>query len=328
MKNLRVIHRGPDRAGKGKSDVLNHGMELARGEVIGVFDADTEVDPGFIEKSIYYLSDPKVAGVQGKVRMYNKNKNLLTALQDDEFAIVSHLYQMGKEAIGGITALGGNGQFVKREALESVEGWNYMSPTEDLDLTFRLMFKGWDVRYSPQAVLWQEGVEKVYPFIRQRVRWAEGFLKCIFDYLIPLVLGKHDFIKKLDGIMTMGRILIPFYIWIIYLYIMISLIFEMEFVTGISTFCITVSTWSFLGALLIGMKRVMYPNLWIAVFRTVQYALYGTFWAIAIPLGFINCIKHINDIKWDKTSHLGSSGNTKPRKPLGTRYGSAGASTQ
>jgi len=314
---VRAIHRGPEVAGKGKSMVLNEGIEKANGEIIAVFDADTDVAPNFFKKSIPLLYDPNVGGLQGRVRLYNRDKNLLTSLQEDEFAVISHLYQLGKELIGGLTALGGNGQLVKMEALRTVDGWNWLSPTEDLDLTFRLLFKGWHVRYAPNAVLWQEGVEGLYPLLRQRFRWAEGFLKCIFDYTIPLVFSKASVVKKIDGVMTMMRVLIPFYIWIGYIFIAVTLVRGIEFTAGVSPTLMAISSWAFFGAMTVGMFRTIHPNVLIALSRVFQYSIYSLFWVIAVPVGFINCIRNINDIYWDKTSHTGSTKN--PEKKVSSR---------
>ena len=44
----------------------------------------------------------------------------------------------------GGAGLGGNGQLTKREALEAVGGWNEQSPTEDFDLTMRMLLAGWE----------------------------------------------------------------------------------------------------------------------------------------------------------------------------------------
>ena len=317
---VRAVHRGPEEAGKGKSLVLNDGFHKSKGEIIAVFDADTDISPDFFKNSIPMMSDPKVGGLQGRVRLYNKDVNLLTALQEDEFAIIAHLYQLGKELIGGLTALGGNGQLVKRKALEDVDGWNWLSPTEDLDLTFRILFKGWDVRYAPDAVLWQEGVEGVYPFLRQRTRWAEGFLKCIFDYTIPLIFSKAGIMKKLDGTMTMVRVLIPFYIWIGYIFIIMTIIKKVEFTTGVSPILMAISSWGFFAAMTVGMVKTLHPNIFVALFRVFQYSIYNLFWIIAVPVGFINCIRHINDIYWDKTTHNGVETSRKAPTGRGQQY--------
>lgn len=300
-----AVHRGPEAAGKGKSMVLNDGVKNSKGEVIAVFDADTSVSPNFFKNSIYLLADPKVGGLQGRVRLYNKDCNFLTKLQEDEFAVVSHLYQIGKELIGGLTALGGNGQLAKREALDTVGGWNWLSPTEDLDLTFRLLFKGWQVRYAPNAVLWQEGVEGFYPLLRQRIRWAEGFLKCIFDYTVPLIFCKSPFMKKFDGLMTMARVLIPFYVWIGYIFIAYTIIERVHFTSGINPIFMGVSSWAFLGAMTMAMFKTIHPNIFKAFWRVLQYSVYSLFWVLAVPVGYINCIRNINDIRWDKTTHNG-----------------------
>ncbi|MCD4785503.1 MAG: glycosyltransferase family 2 protein [Candidatus Eremiobacteraeota bacterium] len=313
---VRAVHRGPEIAGKGKSMVLNDGMKRAKGDIIAVFDADTNVAPNFFKNAIPLLYDPQVGGLQGRVRLYNRHKNLLTALQEDEFAVVSHLYQLGKELVGGLTALGGNGQLVKRKALDDVDGWNWLSPTEDLDLTFRLLFKGWHVRYAPDAVLKQEGVEGIHAFIRQRVRWAEGFLKCIFDYTIPLIFSRASIMKKLDGTMTMIRVLIPFFVWIGYIFIGVALVKGVEFSSGVSPTLMIISSWAFFGALTVAMFRTIYPNVFTALFRVIRYSFYNLFWVIAVPIGFVNCIRHINDIYWDKTTHTGGSPKrTKPSRP-------------
>jgi 1,2-diacylglycerol 3-beta-glucosyltransferase len=304
---VRAIHRTPERAGKGKSLVLNEGWSISKGEIIAVFDADTNVCPDFLNNSIHLLADPKVGGLQGRVRLYNKDTNILTSLQEDEFAVISHLYQLGKELIDGVTALGGNGQLVKKQALIDVDGWNWLSPTEDLDLTFKLILKDWHVRYAPNSVLWQEGVERVYPFMRQRIRWAEGFLKCIYDYTIPLIFSKASFMKKLDGVMTMVRVLIPLYMWIGYILVGMTIVKGLEITSGVSPLLMAVSSWGFIGAMTVGMVRTIHPNIFVAITRVFWYSIYSMCWIIAVPVGFINCIRNINDISWDKTSHLGDS---------------------
>ncbi|WP_018131191.1 glycosyltransferase [Effusibacillus pohliae] len=64
-----------------------------------------------------------VSGIQTRVRMYNRNQNIWTMLQDSEFAIHCSIFQSGRDSMLGCCGLGGNGQFVKRDALESVGGW-------------------------------------------------------------------------------------------------------------------------------------------------------------------------------------------------------------
>lgn len=80
--HLRIITRKPPKSGKGKGFVLNDALALSYGSILGVFDADTRVKPDFLTKLIPYLNNPKVQGVQCRVRMYNKDYNFLTNMQD------------------------------------------------------------------------------------------------------------------------------------------------------------------------------------------------------------------------------------------------------
>ena len=46
-----------------KAGALAHGMTLARGELLAIFDADFLPAPDFLRRTALYFSDPKVGGV-------------------------------------------------------------------------------------------------------------------------------------------------------------------------------------------------------------------------------------------------------------------------
>ena len=49
---------------KGKGFVLNDALTLSRGEIIGVFDADTTIHKDYLTKVTAYVADPEIDGVQ------------------------------------------------------------------------------------------------------------------------------------------------------------------------------------------------------------------------------------------------------------------------
>jgi len=108
-----------------------------------VFDADTRVEPDFLQAVAPYFRDASVAGVQSAVRMYNADRNLLTLWQHLEFAIWGKFFCRAKDRLGSAT-LGGNGQCVRFSALSDLgrEPWHASSLTEDLDLSLRLLKEG------------------------------------------------------------------------------------------------------------------------------------------------------------------------------------------
>lgn len=112
------------------------------------------------------------------VEMRDASKNLLTRLQDFEFVVFGEIFQRARERLGSV-GLGGNGQFVRLAALETVGPGPWSSClTEDLDLGIRLLLAGWNNRYCPTAHVSQQAVPTARRWLRQRARWFHGHLQC------------------------------------------------------------------------------------------------------------------------------------------------------
>ena len=120
---LRIITRQPPKSGKGKGFVLNDALSLSNGEIIRVFDADTKVEKDFLNIVIPYLNDEKVAGVQTRVKMYNKDENFLANMQHVEFESFGNTLT-AKDNLGKSGFLGGNGQFVKKKSIIDCGKWD------------------------------------------------------------------------------------------------------------------------------------------------------------------------------------------------------------
>ena len=54
-----------------KAGNLNHALQLTQGEFIAIFDADFVPQPDFLEKTLGYFSDEKIAFVQTPHSYYN-----------------------------------------------------------------------------------------------------------------------------------------------------------------------------------------------------------------------------------------------------------------
>ncbi len=84
--NLYAFVRDKD-AFPGKSAVLNDAMQYAHGDAILVFDADATVDPDFLNKLIPLLEPKDVGAVQARKVIRNKDYNLLTRCQNNEYTM-------------------------------------------------------------------------------------------------------------------------------------------------------------------------------------------------------------------------------------------------
>jgi 1,2-diacylglycerol 3-beta-glucosyltransferase len=193
---LNVLHRGAD-AGGGKSGALNQVLPLTKGEIVGVFDADARVSEDLLRHVLPLFSDSKVGAVQVRKAIANASANFWTRGQQSEMALDSFIQQQ-RIAIGGIGELRGNGQFVRRTALERCGGWNEQTITDDLDLTIRLHLDKWDIRFLNFPCVEEEGVTTARALWHQRNRWGEGGYQRYLDYWRLIASNRMGTLKTLD----------------------------------------------------------------------------------------------------------------------------------
>lgn len=191
---VRLLRRRAPNARKGKGAALNaaytylqsSGLATASGRdsdhiVVVVVDADGRLEPDAPATVAPLFAEPRIAAVQVGVRMYNRDAGWLARMQDMEFMVFTEIYQRARRRHGN-AGLGGNGQFVRLSALESLESlggqpWtDYL--TEDLDMGLRLQALGWRTSFTPDTFVSQEGLTTVRPLMRQRTRWYQGHLQC------------------------------------------------------------------------------------------------------------------------------------------------------
>lgn len=180
---LKVIHR-PTSSG-GKSGALNAVLPETNGEIIGVFDADAQIEPDAICRALRPFHQPQVGAVQLRKTLLNAAGNGLTQGQQWEQSFDAAL-QSQRQAAGGWVELRGNGTFIRRQSLVECGDWNEDTLTDDLDLDFRLYLSGFDVVFLVESCVYEEGVTQWRQLWQQRCRWAEGGWQRYLDYFGPL----------------------------------------------------------------------------------------------------------------------------------------------
>lgn len=195
-EQLHVVRRSAD-AGGGKSGALNQVLPLTRGEVLAVFDADAQVSRDLLRRVLPLFRRERVGAVQVRKAIANADANFWTRGQVAEMAVDSYIQQQ-RIAIGGIGELRGNGQFVRRSALESCGGWNEETITDDLDLTFRLHLNRWDIEFLIFPAVEEEGVATALALWHQRNRWFEGGYQRYLDYWRLILRNRMGTRKTFD----------------------------------------------------------------------------------------------------------------------------------
>lgn len=296
----------PSNAFPGKSAVLNDAMELAKGEAILVFDADATVDSDFLSKLIPELEPKDVGAVQARKVIRNKNYNLLTRCQNNEYTMDTY-FQVGRDSVKGAVELRGNGELIKRQALEDIGGWNNYTITDDLDMSTRLHIKGWDIRFCPEAIVYEEGIIYLAPLFRQRRRWLEGTIRRYLEYFDQVLFSKKMSLRaSLDMVVYVSEFIMPGW-FIMEIMIRLFKVLAKDAPTQTLYSSIVIGCVIGLGFILAARYALRrYDNMprLDALFEAVQTSIY--LFIIWFPLVLFIAFKILfckKDMNWGKTAH-------------------------
>jgi biofilm PGA synthesis N-glycosyltransferase PgaC len=179
-EKIRAIHL---KENQGKGDALSIGTLAANGELILTLDADALADKKVIKwMAWHFIQFPRVGAVTGNPRVINRT-TLLGKIQTGEFSTIIGLIKRAQRILGKILTVSGVMTAFRKQALISVGLWSSDMVTEDIDITWKLEKKFWDIRYEPRATCWVFVSETIRGLWRQRLRWSQGGVE---------VLKKHS----------------------------------------------------------------------------------------------------------------------------------------
>jgi cellulose synthase/poly-beta-1,6-N-acetylglucosamine synthase-like glycosyltransferase len=171
-----------EKASKGKPTALNLALPHITGEIVGVFDADSLPEKEVLRKVTSHFNDKKVIAVQGRTTSINEKRNILTRVIAMEEKAWFQALLGGREKLQLFVPLTGSCQFVRRNVLEELGGWDETSLTEDVELALRLVEKNHLIKYAPDVCSGQETPNSLGELIRQRVRWYRGYMETALKY--------------------------------------------------------------------------------------------------------------------------------------------------
>lgn len=183
---LKVIHLEPN---SGKAKALNVGILFSKGELILAIDADCFLDENALNfLTWHFINFPRVGAVTGNPRIINRT-TLLGKIQIGEYSSIIGLIKRSQRILGKLLTVSGVIAAFRRSALCDCGLFDSDTVTEDIDMTWKLQKKFWDVRYEPRALCWILTPETLNGLWCQRVRWAQGGIEVIkkhydiwFDY--------------------------------------------------------------------------------------------------------------------------------------------------
>src|SRR6185436_16438253 len=128
--DITYLHR-TDRTGY-KAGALDKAMKVAKGDFIAIFDADFIPTADFLEKTVPYFGDERIAMVQARWGHINQDYSLLTKIQSillDAHFVLEH---GSRNRAGMFFNFNGTAGIWRRTAITDAGGWQHDTLTEDL----------------------------------------------------------------------------------------------------------------------------------------------------------------------------------------------------
>jgi cellulose synthase/poly-beta-1,6-N-acetylglucosamine synthase-like glycosyltransferase len=169
-----------DSVPKNKPKALNLALQHCTGTIVGVFDAEDDVDPRLLRVVDTAFRRHGAHVVQGGVQLIDFRSSWYSMRNCLEyfFWFRSRLHLHARH---GFIPLGGNTVFVRTDLLRAVGGWDAECLAEDCELGVRLSALGAKVAvaYDPHLVTREETPHRIRDLVKQRTRWNQGFLQVL-----------------------------------------------------------------------------------------------------------------------------------------------------
>ncbi|MEW6657790.1 MAG: glycosyltransferase family 2 protein [Thermodesulfobacteriota bacterium] len=240
---------------KGKREALYAGFTQGTGEYFVTVDSDSVIEADTIKQIVApMLQDPKIGGVAGNVKVYNRAVNLITRMLWVRFVLAFDFLRASQSQYRFVFCTPGALSAYRREAIFPIlEEWLHQTflgvPStigEDRAFTNLILRQGYDTVYQRRAVVYTTVPETYKGMCRMFLRWdrsnfRESYVQLKFMFsryrrnhrLLPII---DFFIRELE--FPLSCIFIP----LLLISIIISPVVLVKFVTALAlvSFILTV----------------------------------------------------------------------------------------
>jgi biofilm PGA synthesis N-glycosyltransferase PgaC len=207
---VRVIHLARN---QGKAVALTTASLMTPAQFLCCIDADALLDPEALTWMMAHFESSRVGAVTGNPRVRNRS-TLLGRLQVGEFSSIVGLIKRAQRTYGRIFTISGVVACFRKAALHDVGYWSADILTEDIDVSWKLQLRYWDVRFEPRAKCWILAPETLRGLWQQRLRWSTGGIQ---------VMLKNWRVEHLWQGRRMWPVLLEYVMSVLWAYAMITL---------------------------------------------------------------------------------------------------------
>lgn len=192
-RGVKVIHR----PNGGKAMALNHGLFFARGEIIVIVDADSQISKNTLVELVKPFRNPDVAAVAGNIKVLNR-RNFLTKCQALEYIASINIYRRALDVFGSVTVVPGALGAYRREMMQGSGFYDPDTLVEDFDVTVKALKTGQIVQASTSAVSYTEAPLAIKDFVKQRLRWYRGNFQAMWKHRDAIFNSRYGFLQRLS----------------------------------------------------------------------------------------------------------------------------------
>lgn len=176
---LRVVHQAQN---QGKAAGLNAAALVSDAEFMICIDGDAILHPNSARWMLrHFLNSPRVGAVTGNPRIRTRS-TILGKIQVGEFSSIIGQIKRAQRTYGKVFTVSGVVAAFRKAALHDIGYWSTDMLTEDIDVSWKLQCKNWDIRFEPAATCWILMPETISGLWKQRLRWSMGGTQAILKF--------------------------------------------------------------------------------------------------------------------------------------------------
>jgi cellulose synthase/poly-beta-1,6-N-acetylglucosamine synthase-like glycosyltransferase/peptidoglycan/xylan/chitin deacetylase (PgdA/CDA1 family) len=177
LPGVRLIRQ----ANGGKPAALNHGIAVARHDILVLVDGDTVFQTDTLARLVNPMADPAIGAVSGNTKVGNRT-GILGRWQHLEYVMGFNLDRRMYDMIRAMPTVPGAAGAFRRSALAAAGWLSGDTLAEDTDLTMAICRAGWEVTYEETAIAWTEAPASLSQLWRQRYRWCYGTMQSMWKH--------------------------------------------------------------------------------------------------------------------------------------------------
>ncbi len=154
----------------GKSKALNLGLSYIKEDIVVRVDADTQVSPNLLAKTIPHFADDGVGAVSG-LPLPLEPRPLLAKMRATEVYLNQGFVRLGMSAVDGVLSLSGVFSAYRRSCLDTLGGFAEEINGEDTDIVLRIGRLGYRLINDPGLHVYSEVPRTLANLREQRLRW-------------------------------------------------------------------------------------------------------------------------------------------------------------